>query len=55
MVILGDFHGIIVVSRGGREVKKLENWGYVMYRGEYLSLFPKMLFTEKNKVGKCQH
>ena len=32
MAIWGDFQGITGVTRGGRGVKKLENWGDVIYR-----------------------
>ena len=31
MVIWGDFQGITGVTRGGRGVNKLENWGDVIY------------------------
>ena len=31
MEIWGDFQGITGVTRGGRGVKKLENWGDVIY------------------------
>ena len=31
MAILGDFQGLTWVTRGGRGVKKLENWGDVIY------------------------
>ena len=31
MSILGDFLGSTEVTRGGRGVKKLENWGGVIY------------------------
>ena len=30
-MIWGDFQGITGVTRGGRGVKKLENWGDVIY------------------------
>ena len=31
MKIWGDFQGITGVTRGGRGVQKLENWGDVIY------------------------
>ena len=31
LVIWGDFQGMTGVTRGGRGVKKLENWGDVIY------------------------
>ena len=31
MAIWGDFQGLIGETRGGRRVKKLENWSDVIY------------------------
>ena len=31
MAIWGDFQGLTRVTEGGRGVKKLENWGDVIY------------------------
>ena len=47
MAIWGDFQGITGVTRGGRGVKKLENWGDVIY-GCPLTL---ILFATYWRVG----
>ena len=44
MVIWGDFQGLNGVTRGGRGVKKLENWGDVIY-GWSLKIFSKIVYS----------
>ena len=44
MTMWGDFQGLIEVTRGGRGVNKLENWGDVIY-GWSLSCIANFLFS----------
>ena len=51
MAIWGDFQGIAGVTRGGRGVKSLENWGDFIY----ICMIPNQKGTQKGKLNYIQN
>ena len=50
MKIWGDFQGLTGVTGGGRGVKKLENWGDVIY-GWSLTLMNEIFKLQTKKIA----
>ena len=55
MAIWGDFQGLTGVTGGGRGVKKLENWGDIIYGWSLMNLIRKTkIFVQLSYVEKAR-